>query len=72
MYVYVYHVHAWCPERPEEVPDSLKPELQMVMSHHVRIVPGSSAREQQQVYLMVEPSLQFQGTGCFYISFGTS
>lgn len=39
---YMHHVHSWCLWRPEGVFHSLDQELQVIVSCHVGIAPGSS------------------------------
>ena len=35
--VFVHHIHAWCPQRPEEGMKSLALELQMFVDYHVGV-----------------------------------
>lgn len=54
--MYVYHMCAYCPRKPEEVNGCSGAELQTVMSHHVgELVPGPL--QKQQVLQNTEPSV---------------
>jgi hypothetical protein len=54
----VYHVHAWCPWRPEGSVGSRELESQTVVGHHLG--PGNQLGllQKQPVYLTTEPFLQ--------------
>lgn len=56
-YMQVYHMHVWCPWKPEEGTGSLRAGViascEMVMS-----CPNSSPPEKQRAHLTTKPPLQ--------------
>lgn len=60
MYLCVYHLlHAWCLKRAEEdIRSFVGLELEVVVSYHMGARNGSGPLEEQQMYLISEPSLQ--------------
>lgn len=54
-------MHAWYLKKPEKTPDSLKLELETVVSHHVGVENEIQVLyEKQPVLSIAEPSLLFQ------------
>lgn len=59
--VCLHHMHAWYLKKPEKTLDSLKLELETVVSHHVGVEYQIQVLyEKQPVLSIAEPSLLFQ------------